>query len=90
MLTLFLYLSMAAVAYGIALVIYRLTLHPLACFPGPKLTTATKWWEFYLDVVKGEGGGFTYEVDRMHEEHGIKHHFIITSPCGIVCKVPIH
>lgn len=68
---LFLYLVGAAVVYGIALAIYRLTLHPLAHFPGPKLTAATQWWEFYLDVVRGEGGGFMYEVDRMHEEYGM-------------------
>lgn len=60
------------VCYGICLVIYRLTLHPLAKFPGPRLTAATKWWEFYLDVIKGEGGGFMYEVDRMHDVYGME------------------
>jgi hypothetical protein len=75
--TVILYGLVCALGYGAALVIYRLTLHPLAKFPGPKLTAATKWWEFYLDVVKGEGGGFMYEVDRMHEEHGI--HYLSTS-----------
>ena len=66
------YFPIAALVYGIGLVIYRLTVHPLARFPGPKFTAATKWWEFYVDVVKGEGGGFMYEVDRMHEEYGIE------------------
>lgn len=67
----FLYIPVAALVYGIALVIYRLTLHPLARIPGPKFSAATKWWEFYIDVVKGEGGGFMYEIDRMHEKYGI-------------------
>lgn len=66
-----LYFVIAALVYGTGLVIYRLTVHPLARFPGPKLTAATKWWEFYVDVVRGEGGGFMYEVDRMHEEYGM-------------------
>ncbi len=68
---LLLYLAIAGLVYGTALVVYRLTLHPLARFPGPKLTAATQWWEFYLDVVKGERGAFMYEVDRMHKKYGI-------------------
>lgn len=68
---LFLYLFVVAVMYEIALVIYRLTLHPLAHSAGSKLTAATQWWETYLDIVKGEGGGFMYEVYRMREEYGM-------------------
>ena len=68
----FVYVGVLALSYGIALLIYRLTLHPLAKFPGPKLTAATKWWEFYVDVIKAEGGGFMYEVDRMHKVYGMQ------------------
>ncbi|KAL4935888.1 hypothetical protein BDV06DRAFT_217086 [Aspergillus oleicola] len=54
--------------YSTALVIYRLYLHPLAQFPGPKIAAATGWYEFYHDVIRG--GMYVHEVKKMHEEYG--------------------
>lgn len=50
------------------LAFYRLTFHPLAHFPGPKLTAATGWFEFYHDVILR--GQFVYAVSKMHDEYG--------------------
>jgi len=58
----FLYCSLIAV--------YRLFLHPLARFPGRKIAAATKWYEFYYDIIKGEGGQYAGEIDKMHEKYG--------------------
>ncbi|PTB65475.1 cytochrome P450 [Trichoderma citrinoviride] len=58
------------VLYILGLTIYRLYFHPLAKFPGPKLAAATRWYEFYYDIIKKPGAQFFVRVGEMHDEYG--------------------
>lgn len=52
----------------ILVILYRLTWHPLAKFPGPKWAAVTSAYEFYYDAIKG--GQYTFEIIRMHKKYG--------------------
>ncbi len=49
-------------------VIYRLYLHPLAKFPGPKLAAGTFLYEGYYDVIKR--GKYVHRIEEMHRQYG--------------------
>ena len=66
--SIFLYLIAFGLLYLVLRSIYRLTLHPLASFPGPKLAAITRAYEVYFEVVKG--GRFSDEIKRMHDVYG--------------------
>jgi hypothetical protein len=66
------YAGISALLYTVTLVVYRVFLHPLAKFPGPKLAAATLWYEFYYDVVKR--GQYTFKIKELHERYGT--HFL--------------
>ncbi|KAF1950750.1 cytochrome P450 [Byssothecium circinans] len=58
----------AAVAYYETLIFYRLFLHPLARFPGPRLAAISRWYEGYYDVVLG--GQYTAKIAELHKVYG--------------------
>lgn len=58
-----------AVLYIVGILIYRLYIHPLAKFPGPKLAAATGWYETYHDL-KNPGGQLMYKLHELHRTYG--------------------
>ena len=68
--------GLSLLAYSISLAIFRLILHPLAKFPGPRLAALTPWYEFYWNVVKG--GKFLWEIERLHQRYGWYARFVLS------------
>ncbi|KAK8052037.1 hypothetical protein PG993_003422 [Apiospora rasikravindrae] len=69
--------------YGLILAFYRLYLHPLAHFPGPRICAVTEWYEFYCYIVKG--GQWGNQVQKMHERYGP---IVRTSPWELSIRDP--
>lgn len=65
--------SVVYVVYVLLRAIYRVTLHPLAKFPGPKLAAISHKYEWYYDGL--QVGQYTAEIARMHEQYGTEHDF---------------
>lgn len=62
--------GLGVVFLNLGLVIYRLYLHPLAKFPGPKIAATTFWWEFFQEIFAKQGGDYVNQVERMHDIYG--------------------
>lgn len=61
-------IAATALVYFASLVFYRLFLHPLAKFPGPKLAAITRYYEGYFDVILN--GQYTFKIAQLHRQYG--------------------
>ncbi|KAI3340416.1 cytochrome P450 [Ustulina deusta] len=59
------------VLYYVTLALYRLYLHPLARFPGPKLAAVTRVYEDYYDLY--QSGKYTFKISELHKQCGKGH-----------------
>lgn len=60
--------AVAFIVYLFGLVIYRLYIHPLSAFPGPKLAAVTSWYEAYYEIVlKGQ---YSPQISKLHDQYG--------------------
>lgn len=61
-------LAASLALYGIGLTVYRLYLHPLAKFPGPRLAAVTSFYEGYYEIVlKGQ---YSRQISKLHDQYG--------------------
>ena len=94
------YISWPAAAtvavYLASLIFYRLLLHPLSRFPGPKLAAISRWYEAYYDVI--QEGQYTFKISKMHKKYGIVPESLFLYPfhtseraggCGDRCLIPV-
>lgn len=63
----FFLLFASALSYVFAKTIYRLYLHPLASFPGPKLAASTSLFNAYHDIL---GTGYVKLFPELHKKYG--------------------
>lgn len=62
-------LVVTTVVYFLSFVLYRLFLHPLAKFPGPKLAAITRYYEAYYDIV--HNGQYTFKIAELHKRNTV-------------------
>lgn len=62
-------IAVTIVAYYASLALYRLFLHPLAQFPGPKLAAISRYYEAYYDLILS--GQYTPKIAELHKQYGI-------------------
>ncbi|KAL5115457.1 hypothetical protein ACEQ8H_006679 [Pleosporales sp. CAS-2024a] len=60
--------AMSLFFYALGLAVYRLCLHPLATFPGPKLAALTTFYEGYFEIV--QRGQYSTHISTLHDEYG--------------------
>ena len=56
------------VLYYATLALFRLYLHPLARFPGPKLAAVSLLYEGYYDLYLP--GQYTFKIAELHKQYG--------------------
>ncbi|KAI1121324.1 trichodiene oxygenase [Nemania abortiva] len=60
--------ALSVAVYFSTLAFYRLFLHPLSHFPGPRLAAISRWYEAYWDVV--HNGQYTFKIAELHKQYG--------------------
>ncbi len=62
-------LLLITVLYYVSRTIYRLTLHPLASFPGPKLAAVTNLYAMSYDLPLHSS--YVKKLPELHDQYGV-------------------
>lgn len=65
--------------YYVTVALYRLYLHPLAQFPGPKLAAVTRLYEGYYDLY--QSGQYTFKIAELHKQYGEENPGPVSNSC---------
>lgn len=60
--------------YLTSLAFYRVFIHPLQRFPGPKIAAITLWYQAYYDLAND--GGLLEQLEKLHLKYGWRHAII--------------
>ncbi|KAK3668237.1 hypothetical protein LTR22_000922 [Elasticomyces elasticus] len=60
--------AVSSLTYSLLHMLYNITLHPLARFPGPKLAAATRLYESYYELYLG--GQYGDQILALHSRYG--------------------
>lgn len=63
-------LPLVWLTFYIGRIVYRVWLHPLAKFPGPRLAAATYLYEIYYELIYKGGARFAPHVRKLHSIYG--------------------
>ena len=61
-------LTAAFILYRFGIAVYRLCLHPLAKFPGPKIAAVTSLYEAYHEILLN--GQYSKKISELHDIYG--------------------
>ena len=59
---------LASVLSAVCKAVYNIYFHPLSRYPGPRLASATLWWQTWIEVITGQS--LSLKLVELHDIYG--------------------